>query len=428
MYRIPSAGDIFSKCRTPIARLKSDKPCRAQISNVLLHFKTRNPSKQRRHSQSVDGFVYLAAQIQPLLGTQQLLLLSLIVLFSLFLPIASQATESQSPLPVKQLTQSSQLPVTKADSQKNSLNPRSNIWRKVREGTTGYSAVSGPEAGQLIEANGEVWRRIRNGPLSVYGAWVMVCTLLALALFYTIRGKVMLTIKRTGKKLLRWSVFERFIHWYTALLFILLSISGLSILYGRSTLIQLIGHQSFAVWAYWAKLIHNYTGPLFMAGLFTMIIIWFKDNIPDKYDINWFKAFGGLIGKQHPSAARMNAGEKVWFWMLFWCGMFISLTGLVLDFPVLEQERFILQITHIIHLSCAILLITGALGHIYIGTVGTEGALEGMVSGEVDEAWAKQHHDIWLAQEQEKKQQQQESGSAHTAINRLRNISEQLPE
>ena len=40
-------------------------------------------------------------------------------------------------------------------------------------------------------------------------------------------------------------------------------------------------------------------------------------------------------------------------------------------------------------------LIAVALGHMYIGSIGTEGVLEGMVSGEVDEGFAKQHHSLW---------------------------------
>ncbi len=355
-------------------------------------------------------------------------LISLVILITLLVP----ATSIANFIPIAQPsthTSSQTTPVEIASNQsglEKTINPRAQTWRKVREGVTGYSAVTGPEAGQLIESNGEVWRRIRNGPLATYGAWAMFATLAALALFYVVRGQVKLSLERTGNKLLRWTTFERFIHWYTALLFLLLTITGLSILYGRSALIPLLGHESFAVWASWAKIIHNYTGPLFMAGLFTMIVIWLKDNLPDKYDLAWIKAFGGLIGNKHPSAARMNAGEKAWFWILFWCGMLISMTGLVLDFPIIEQERFILQITHIIHLGCAILLIIGALGHIYIGTLGTEGALEGMISGEVDEAWAKQHHDRWLEEMVELKQQEKQ-GSALKAIDRLRGDIPQQP-
>ena len=430
MFQVAGSIDNNSALLTPSTWIMSEKSQATQFSNHLSKSINQIQSNRNfRQSYILDEFICTCIQSNQSRILQKHYLLCLIVVFSLLLPFCSQATETISATSSKEASLIAQQPrKEKKGSQPDSLNPRSNIWRKVREGTIGYSAVSGPEAGQLIESNGEVWRRVRNGPLAVYGAWAMVCTLLILALFYTVRGKVMLTMERTGKKLLRWSVFERLIHWYTALLFILLTITGLSILYGRNTLIPIIGHESFAAWAYWAKLIHNYTGPLFMAGLFTMIVIWFKDNIPDKYDLNWFKAFGGLIGSKHPSAARMNAGEKAWFWMLFWCGILISITGLVLDFPVLEQERFILQITHIIHLSCAILLIIGALGHIYIGTAGTEGALEGMLSGEVDEAWAKQHHDIWMAEQEKIIQQQQEHGSAKTAIDRLREISDQSSE
>jgi formate dehydrogenase subunit gamma len=352
-----------------------------------------------------------------------------IALMILLLPMVSIAEPQGVQLSAATANSTVSINVTNNTELKYTINPRSEVWRKVREEVTGYSAVTSPEAGQLIQSGGEVWRRLRNGPLAKFGAWAMIITVAALALFYAVRGQVRLDVERTGNKRLRWTTFERFIHWYTALLFLLLTITGLSILYGRNTLIPLLGHENFAAWASWAKLIHNYTGPLFMAGLFTMMVIWMKDNLPDKYDLDWLKAFGGLVGKKHPSAARMNAGEKAWFWILFWCGMLISLTGLVLDFPIIEQQRFILQISHVIHLVCAILLIIGALAHIYIGTIGTEGALEGMISGEVDEVWAKQHHDIWLEEMIEADQLQEKTqGSALKAIDRLRgDITRQEP-
>lgn len=360
---------------------------------------------------------------------QQLKLMAIVivlVLFALLLPVTVCADTDNPSLSPQQphLT----MPVSTdsvSEEREKLVNPRSQMWRKVREGVIGYSAVTGPEAGRLIQSSGEIWRRIRNGSLARYGARAMIATFAAIALFYLIRGQVKLTNERSGNKLLRWSTFERFIHWYTALLFLILVVTGLSILYGRSLLIPLLGHESFAAWASWAKIIHNYIGPLFMAGLFTMIVIWLKDNLPDKYDLDWFKAFGGLVGNKHPSAGRMNAGEKAWFWLLFWCGFLISLTGLVLDFPVIEQQRFLLQVMHIVHLSCATLLIIGALGHIYIGTIGTEGALEGMITGEVDETWAKQHHDLWVEEMVEKNHQQ---SSALKAVNRLRDISQQPAE
>jgi formate dehydrogenase subunit gamma len=133
-----------------------------------------------------------------------------------------------------------------------------------------------------------------------------------------------------------------------------------------------------------------------------MFFMWVKDNIPNRIDIAWFKAFGGLIGSQHPSAERMNAGEKSWFWLLAFAGIIVSATGLILDFANFGQDRFIMQVCHLLHTLSACLLMIGAIGHIYIGTLGTEGAFEGMKNGRVDSTWAKQHHDLWYDKIKEK--------------------------
>lgn len=274
-------------------------------------------------------------------------------------------------------------------------NPRADYWRQVREGVAGYSAVKGQETTVLIQGSGEVWRQLRNGPIAAYGSGLLAFALLGIGAFYLARGRIKLAQPRTGETVLRWKLAERLLHWYTALLFILLAITGLSLLYGRAALIPLLGHGGFARYAEIAKGLHNYIGPLFMVGLVLMILAWFKDNIPNKLDVEWFKSFGGMVGHRHPSAGRMNAGEKVWFWLLLLGGLAVCLSGLVLDFPNWGQARWMIQLAHLVHVIFGIILITAALGHIYIGTIGTEGALEGMVSGKVDKSWAIQHHDLW---------------------------------
>ena len=274
------------------------------------------------------------------------------------------------------------------------VNPISRVWKQVR-GVPGYSSVRGPETNVLIQGSGQIWRRLRNGPIATYAGWMLGGTALAIAVFFIFRGKVRLTKPRTGKKLKRWSVGERALHWYTALLFLVLTITGLSLLYGRAFLIPYIGKADFASYADIAKLLHNFLGPLFIVGLLLMIIVWFKDNLPSRIDLRWIIEFGGFIGNKHPSAGRMNAGEKLWYWLLASAGVAVCITGLILDFPNFGQDRLILQISHLIHLILAMVLIVGALGHIYVGTIGTEGAFEGMISGQVDESWAEQHHDVW---------------------------------
>ena len=270
------------------------------------------------------------------------------------------------------------------------------FWRQAREGVEGYSAVTGVETNKLIQASGTQWLYIRNELIAGTGAWLLALTFFALATFYLFRGKVRLTRPRSGQLIERWNRKERWLHWYTAILFIILSLTGLSLLYGRSLMIDWLGHENFAAYAEIAKIIHNYAGPLFSVGLILMGLIWFEDNLFNKTDWKWFRQFGGFIGDRHPSSGRMNGGEKAWFWLLISAGALVTLTGLNLDFPNLEQYRLVMQISHIIHSVSALLLMAGAMAHIYIGTIGTEGALEGMITGKVDKTWAEQHHDLWL--------------------------------
>lgn len=277
---------------------------------------------------------------------------------------------------------------------KSDTNPRASYWREVRQGTTGYTAIKGQETGELIENGGQNWRQIRNGPIATLGAWLIGIVLAVLLVFHLTVGKARLE-QRTGRKVLRWTVFERTLHWYVAVLFIILALTGLSLLYGRAVLIPLFGYEGFAAYARLAKLMHDYLSLFFVVGLVVMLAVWFRENIFTKIDWAWFKAGGGYLGKGHAPAYKVNAGEKVWFWILFIAGIGLMISGIVMLFPNLAFERDTMQGANIIHAVTALILSGFAFGHIYLGTLGSEGAFEGMFSGEVDEAWAKQHHDLW---------------------------------
>ncbi|MDC9724988.1 MAG: formate dehydrogenase subunit gamma [Gammaproteobacteria bacterium] len=285
---------------------------------------------------------------------------------------------------------------TAAEEQVEATNPKSDYWRQVRDNVAGYSAVKGRETNELIQGSGQNWRQLRNGPIAQYGSWLLGVMLAVLAAFYFWRGEIKLSHPRTGKTVERWTLKERRIHWVTAGLFVILGVTGLSLLYGRLVLIPLLGHHGFASYAEIAKWTHNILGPIFMVGLISMIFNWFKLNFFNKIDLQWVKDFGGMIGDKHPPAEKLNAGEKMWFWSLVMMGLALCFTGLVLDFPNFDQQREVMQISHLIHVITAIGLIAFSFGHIYIATIGTEGALEGMVTGQVDTAWAQQHHDLWL--------------------------------
>ncbi|WP_405229771.1 formate dehydrogenase subunit gamma [Lentisalinibacter sediminis] len=281
-----------------------------------------------------------------------------------------------------------------ADSDDGEVNPRAEYWRAVREGTEGYSAVSGRESGVLIQNGGENWQEVRNGPVTFLGASLIIAAIIALAAKHIVLGGQKLS-ERTGRTITRWSAFERTMHWFVAISFIILSITGLSLIFGRAVLIPLLGKEGFAAWAQIAKPVHDYLAVPFAIGLAVILLMWLPKNLFKSYDLTWLKSAGGFFGDGHPPAGFANAGEKIFFWLLFFGGIALTISGFYLLFPNLGWERSTMQLAHIVHAGSGLILIAIALGHMYLGSLGVEGSFEGMVTGEVDETFAKEHHSVW---------------------------------
>lgn len=310
---------------------------------------------------------------------------------------------------------------THAQSQEET-NPRSDFWGAVRKSQEGYVSSSGPyTTNTLIQNGGQNWRQYRNGPVSTYGPWVLAVSLLAIGLFHLVTmGGVKLDEERSGKTVQRWSAFERTLHWFTAVLFIILTITGLSMLFGRAVLIPVMGSAGFAAWAQVAMTLHNYLGPFFVVGVLLEILFWIRHNIPNATDFKWFAKGGGMFGKSHPSAGRMNGGEKLWFWIICTVGVAVCVTGLIMDFPNYGFSREDMQLANLIHAVTGLVWVAVAFGHIYIGTAGTEGSLEGMTTGRVSVEWAKQHHDLWY---EEVKHTAEDTGRAEAPAGKTQTTS-----
>jgi formate dehydrogenase subunit gamma len=275
-------------------------------------------------------------------------------------------------------------------------NPRASFWRSVRRGNTGYTTIQGREAGVYIHGNGINWREYRSNLLVPYGGYLMGMVLCAIVIFFTVRGQIHIKKGLSGKSVERFSVYQRTIHWFTAVLFWLLALSGLVLLYGRYILIPLLGSKGFAITAAACKEAHNLFGPIFLLALVLMMITFIRDNLYQKGDIKWLKRGGGMFGS-HASAGKFNLGEKIWFWLVCVLGLSVSVSGIALDFSILGLDRNAMDLAHVIHSAGAILFIALSFGHIYLGTIGTQGTLEGMTRGSVDSNWAELHHDRWIA-------------------------------
>jgi formate dehydrogenase subunit gamma len=270
-------------------------------------------------------------------------------------------------------------------------------WRQVRSGETGpnFRDSRAESNYNLVNTSGENWRQLRNRWVSPFGLIAIGGMIVVIALFYLIIGRKDLSGPRTGRKLLRWPLVVRAIHWTVATLFIVLALTGLNLLYGKFVFRPLFGDAVWAGMISASKVAHNYLGPLFGILLIVLLARVLKHNWPKKHDLEWFKKGGGMVGKAHVDAGFANGGEKVWFWLLATVGILVIASGFVLDFPNYGQSRDTMQWANIIHGVGALGLTAVALGHIYIGTIGSEGSLEGMTTGYVDETWAKDHHNLW---------------------------------
>jgi len=247
---------------------------------------------------------------------------------------------------------------------------------------------------------GRDWRQFHEVTPRWIGAISIIGMLVLLVVFYLIRGMVRLESGRSGRVLVRFTGWERFLHWMTAASFIILAISGLNITFGKPLLLPLIGPEAFTAWSQWAKYAHNYLSFPFTVGVVLIFLMWIPWNMPNRVDVEWLKEGGGIVGHKRPPAYRFNAGQKMVYWAQVIAGSILAITGYLLMFPFYGTDVAGMQLSEIIHGITAVLFVALMLGHIYIGTIGMEGAFEGMWDGTVDVNWAKEHHRLWLEQEE----------------------------
>jgi formate dehydrogenase subunit gamma len=268
---------------------------------------------------------------------------------------------------------------------------------KAEAGIVGYTQMRNRDAGVFQQNEGQWWRTVRNGPVTFYGGWLLLVLPLLMAVFYFIAGPLKTQHAPTGRNLLRFTAWERTIHWTVAISFVILGLTGLCILFGKHVLIPLMGHHAFSWLATASKNVHNLLGPLFFVSLALMFFTYLKQNWPDKADWLWVRNAGKVLtGKMHVPSGKYNAAEKAWFWGgVALLGIIVSLSGFVLDFPVFGQSRQVMQIANLVHGIGALLFVAASFGHIYMGTVGAEGAFQAMKTGKVDESWAREHHELW---------------------------------
>ena len=261
----------------------------------------------------------------------------------------------------------------------------------------GRASIPDPKAPGLIKPGNKGWAETHTGTVKALSVWSLVGILGLLAVFYAYRGRIRIDAGPSGRKIKRFGAVERFAHWLMAGSFIMLALTGLNLVLGRSLLLPVVGEDAFGALTASGKVVHNYMGWAFMLGLVLAFVVWVGRNLPRGHDIAWIAAGGGLLKKGiHPPAGKFNAGQKLIFWSVVLGGAALSFTGVMLLFPVLAGTQADWQFYQLIHGIVSALLSAVILAHIYIGSIGMEGAFDAMGSGEVDLNWAKEHHALWV--------------------------------
>jgi formate dehydrogenase subunit gamma len=248
---------------------------------------------------------------------------------------------------------------------------------------------------------GRDWREFRTETLKWVGAVSILGMIVLLAIFYLWRGKIRIEEGRSGRLIVRFGGFERFVHWMTATAFVVLAITGLNVTFGRILFVSESGSAAFSTWSEWAKYAHNYISFAFTLGVVLMFLMWIGQNFPTSADVEWLKRGGGMFTKgDHPPAWKFNAGQKLLYWIVVFSGIAMIVTGYLLMFPFYGGLTVgNMQLAQVFHAIVGVLFIALIIAHIYLGTLGMEGAFEGMAEGTVDYNWAKEHHLLWVDEE-----------------------------
>jgi len=293
---------------------------------------------------------------------------------------------------------------TVAQQRPNAVNPTADAVKEQQlleqfNRIQGLGTIPDIKSYVIEQPMGHVWRQFHEVWLRWIGAIAVLGMLSLLIVFYLIRGRVRIESGRSGINVERFNAVERFTHWMTATSFIVMGLTGLNITFGKHVLLPLIGPNTFSDWSLTVKYVHNFTSFPFTLGVIVIFVMWLAGNIPNRADIQWLKRGGGIIGHDHPPAYRFNAGQKAVYWIVVLGGSAAAASGYVLMFPFYGTTIADMQIAQVVHGVVAVLFIAVMLAHIYIGTIGMEGAFEAMAEGTVDLNWAREHHSLWLVEE-----------------------------
>jgi formate dehydrogenase subunit gamma len=202
-------------------------------------------------------------------------------------------------------------------------------------------------------------------------------------------------VEDEARELVRYTLFERLLHWVVALSFIALLLSGLALAYPRMAWLSGLfgGGQTM-------RAAHPWIGVVFTAGVGVMLVVWGRDLWLNRTDWAWFRHLGEYTRRGHVTVdnGRWNGGQKGYFWASLVLAIVLLLTGLALWFPSIA-ETGVRQLSRLVHNAAFLLITAGFIIHVLLSAFLFPGTMEGMTSGRVSRAWAAWHHPRWYREQ-----------------------------
>lgn len=146
---------------------------------------------------------------------------------------------------------------------------------------------------------------------------------------------------------------------------------------------------------------HPWGGLVFFFGVVWMYALWSLEMAATAEDRQWNQNIKYYITNQDhllPPQGRFNAGQKLFYWVMFYSSIALLITGLILWFPemIAGSAHWLLTIMIPLHCVAALVSIAGFIIHVYMGVLMVPGSFKVIVLGHDDDAWAKQNHRLWF--------------------------------
>lgn len=218
------------------------------------------------------------------------------------------------------------------------------------------------------------------------GALIAVFTACAVHYYLFARHRVQPAKNEAGSLITRFKVSEQVSHWLRMVVFLFLLVTGIQ-------MFSQIGESDLGPH-------HGFTGVAFVILVIINMISWAGDMLPRRYDLTWLKEMGGYLarGDNHLPAGRFNAGQKVYFWLMFIAVMVLMITAIMMEQEAHHTVTARQSLVWIIHGLTACLATVMVIGHAYLSILVNPESARVLLDGKIKRSYIMKHHELWLAE------------------------------